>query len=194
MPLIYIICLLLIIFIINKDCYESFNPYTLSPIYDKDSRLNLKNVLGTEKYELIMDKSKDKGKIVTSVTIPKEYILDYDKNTYISDYDNIELKTTDDSCDSWRRIPTDLPLIDDKILLTHVGNQIPLKTELTNQEMRSSGPSLDGTLNTPNRMFMFSNNISSPLCCPSTLTTSTGCVCSTKEQRDFISSRGLPSP
>ena len=39
-------------------------------------------------------------------------------------------------------------------------------------------------------MFMWANNVSSPLCCPSTYTTSTGCLCTTKNQRDFIAGRG----
>ena len=191
MFLVYILLLLLLLITCNNN-YETFNPYELYPIYDKEAILNLKNVLGTDEYELVMNRSKQKDNITTSITIPKEEILDYDKNTYISDYDNIKLQTIDDKCDYWRKIPTDLPLIDDKILVTHIGNQIPVKTELTDQDMRTSAPSLDGTIETPNRMFMFSNNISSPLCCPSTFTTSTGCICSTKNQRDFIGSRGLP--
>jgi hypothetical protein len=39
-------------------------------------------------------------------------------------------------------------------------------------------------------MFMLANNRTSPNCCPSTFSTSTGCVCTTKNQRDFIASRG----
>ena len=35
------------------------------------------------------------------------------------------------------------------------------------------------------------NNVTSPSCCPSTFSTSTGCVCSTKNQRDFIAARGM---
>ena len=54
------------------------------------------------------------------------------------------------------------------------------------------GPTLDGTNDSPNRLFMFSNNISSLDCCPSTYSTDQGCVCTTDEQRNFIMSRGLP--
>ena len=52
------------------------------------------------------------------------------------------------------------------------------------------GPPVDGVSGSPEKMFMWANNITSPLCCPSTFSTSTGCVCSTKNQRDFIAARG----
>ena len=35
-----------------------------------------------------------------------------------------------------------------------------------------------------------SNNRTSPNCCPGTFSTSTGCVCTTENQRDFIAGRG----
>jgi hypothetical protein len=41
-------------------------------------------------------------------------------------------------------------------------------------------------------MFMWANNVASPLCCPSTFSTSTGCVCTTQNQRDYIAGRGAP--
>ena len=42
----------------------------------------------------------------------------------------------------------------------------------------------------PKSMFMFTHNQAHPDCCPSTYSTSTGCVCTTKEQVDFINKRG----
>lgn len=42
-----------------------------------------------------------------------------------------------------------------------------------------------------NSMFIFSKNVSSPLCCPATYSDSRGCVCTTKAQRNLIGfSRG----
>ena len=52
------------------------------------------------------------------------------------------------------------------------------------------GPPVDGVKGSSEKMFMLANNVASPLCCPSTFSTSTGCLCTTKNQRDFIASRG----
>ena len=191
------ICMLCIIFLLkiqyNKEC---FNPNVFSPIITSDLDMNLRNALGDKEYENIISRGKSKKRIITKpVTISNNEILDYDKNYNISPYDNIELKTTNNNCDDWKRIPTNLPLVDDKLLAPVLGTQVSLTNDhLTDTSMISSAPTLDGTPNTPNRMFMFSNNIVSPLCCPSTYMTSSGCICTTKNQRDFISSRGLPSP
>ena len=42
----------------------------------------------------------------------------------------------------------------------------------------------------PDNLFMFKNNQCKPECCPSSYTCSSGCVCTTAQQRDFIASRG----
>ena len=39
-------------------------------------------------------------------------------------------------------------------------------------------------------LFLYANNRASPDCCPSTLTSDGGCVCTTPQQRDFINTRG----
>ena len=73
------------------------------------------------------------------------------------------------------------------------GTPLPLENEATNSYPPfpvTSGPSVDGTKDTPNSMFMFSYNECKPSCCPSTYSCSGGCVCSTKKQQDFIHSRG----
>jgi len=36
-------------------------------------------------------------------------------------------------------------------------------------------------------MFVFQKNQARPECCPSTYSTSTGCVCTNKQQRKFVS-------
>lgn len=51
-------------------------------------------------------------------------------------------------------------------------------------------PSIDGLDDSAKHMFMFAYNRSSPDCCPSTFSTSTGCVCMSNAQRDFINRRG----
>jgi len=39
-------------------------------------------------------------------------------------------------------------------------------------------------------LYMFANNQSKPECCPSSYTSSTGCVCTTPGQRDLLGKRG----
>ena len=39
-------------------------------------------------------------------------------------------------------------------------------------------------------MFIFAYNKCSPECCPSTYSCDKGCVCTTKQQRKFINTRG----
>ena len=50
---------------------------------------------------------------------------------------------------------------------------------------------VDGVKGSDEKMFMLANNRSSPECCPATFSTSTGCVCTTKNQRDYLSTRGI---
>ena len=64
------------------------------------------------------------------------------------------------------------------------GNQLPLKSTVVSDV--SIGPTLDGTCNTPNDMFMFSRNQCRPECCPSTYSCDKGCICTTEQQRRFI--------
>tara|TARA_Y100001958_G_C21232813_1_gene558747 strand:+ start:1351 stop:1761 length:411 start_codon:yes stop_codon:yes gene_type:complete len=41
-----------------------------------------------------------------------------------------------------------------------------------------------------NELAIFSNNVQSPLCCPSTYSGSDGCVCATPQQMKYLNSRG----
>jgi hypothetical protein len=51
-------------------------------------------------------------------------------------------------------------------------------------------PSVDGTKKAPRAMSMLAYNRSSPDCCPSTYSNSMGCVCMSKEQKDYLSRGG----
>jgi hypothetical protein len=42
----------------------------------------------------------------------------------------------------------------------------------------------------PDNLFMFRDNQSKPECCGASFSSSTGCVCTTPEQRNFINERG----
>jgi hypothetical protein len=50
-------------------------------------------------------------------------------------------------------------------------------------------PSVDGKSSVKS-MFIFKNNKCSPGCCPSLFSCDNGCVCDTKEQNDYLDSRG----
>jgi len=75
---------------------------------------------------------------------------------------------------------------------TVLGYQVPLQQPNPNSEVGYSEtyPTVDGTPNTPKDLFMFAHNMSHPDCCPSTYSTSTGCICTTPEQRNWIFMRG----
>ena len=102
-------------------------------------------------------------------------------------YDGVCLQTG--NSDKWMKSPDNTQLIPNDKLYTYLANQIPLKTGLSDQTVLK-GPPIDGKKGSPEKMFMWANNVSSPLCCPSTYSTSTGCLCTTKNQRDFIAGRG----
>ena len=51
-------------------------------------------------------------------------------------------------------------------------------------------PSVTGNPDDPKSLFTFTHNQCHPDCCPSTYTCDRGCVCTTKEQIDFINKRG----
>lgn len=84
-------------------------------------------------------------------------------------YDNIRFKTP---C-GWRKEPCDVGLKKGPLFVPQ-GTPLPLKDE----EIYQYPPS--------DSMFIFDRNYSSPYCCPSTFSTSTGCVCTTPHQRDYI--------
>ena len=81
-------------------------------------------------------------------------------------------------------------------------NDFPLKANLEYQLPNSyragkhipdgmDKPSLDGSDQTKDiSNFVFNQNVSSPDCCPSIYSSSTGCVCANKKQTQFIQSRG----
>ena len=88
-------------------------------------------------------------------------------------YDNILINTNNKSKFRHPQLNTE-SINNNKIV--YQGHQVPLKYEekLSNNKNKNS-------------MFIFSNNKSDISCCPSTYSTSTGCVCVTKEQQKFIS-------
>ena len=70
---------------------------------------------------------------------------------------------------------------DDSDVVPVIGHSVPLKSITPVLEHGAAG--IDS--------YMFYHNKSSPSCCPSTYSTSTGCVCTSKEQRLLLNTRGM---
>ena len=98
----------------------------------------------------------------------------------------LEEKYQDEDC-KWRKKPCNVGLYSNVGGVTPTGLEIEYKPDPSHTPTL---PSVTGNKKDPNAMFMFAFNQSHPDCCPSTYSTSTGCVCTTKEQRDFINKRG----
>lgn len=113
------------------------------------------------------------------------------KEMNMGPYDGICLKTGNK--EYWMKSPDNTDLVPNDTLYSYLGSQGPLKMRLSDQSTLI-GPAVDGVKGSDEKMFMLANNKTSLACCPSTFSTSTGCVCTTENQRDFIASRGvLPS-
>ena len=156
-----------------------------------NNSLNLKNILSDDYKNIIKQQSRDKQYIQPSIFIDKSDIETHKNDGSISDYNHLVLKTNNQTNESWKHSPSDIPLVDDKYLYTAFGTQLPIRTVLSKLD-HSTGPTLDGTYKTPRSLFMFSNNLASPACCPSTFTTDSGCICTTPNQRQFVKSGGIP--
>lgn len=102
-------------------------------------------------------------------------------------YDGLCLKTGNE--EYWMKSPDETTLLPNDKLYTYLSSQGPIKMRLSDQSALM-GPPVDGVKGSDEKMFMLANNVTSPLCCPSTYSTSTGCLCTTKNQRDFVNSRG----
>ena len=125
------------------------------------------------------------GNTVSDIEKSKEQFAD---NLKMGQYDTLCLTTGND--ESWMKSPDNTDLIPNDKLYSFLGSQGPVKMSLSDQA-KLIGPPIDGKKGSPEKNFMLANNVASPACCPSTFSTSTGCVCTTKDQRDFISSRGV---
>jgi len=81
-----------------------------------------------------------------------------------------------------RNIPKEHTLLDSVMIPSPIGSNHKLTEDISSNIL----PSVDGDPNSPRHMFMLAYNKSSPDCCPSTFSTSTGCVCMTEKQKKFI--------
>ena len=138
------------------------------------------------------EKSDDGDSIVGNNTVSgggaKPGPLGNPKILNMGPYDGIKLKTGNEEC--WMKSPDNTALVPNDGLYSYLSSQGPIKMKLSDQAALI-GPPVDGVKGSPEKMFMLANNVSSPQCCPSTFSTSTGCLCTTKNQRDFVAARGM---
>ena len=74
---------------------------------------------------------------------------------------------------SWRKQPNNVPLRKNTMWMPS-GTPLPLANERMIQAIPRSS------------MTMFTSNVSSPSCCPSTYSTYGGCICTTKDQSVYV--------
>mgnify|MGYP000166799872 FL=1 len=85
---------------------------------------------------------------------------------------------------------TEETFIPNNELVTFLGVHGPLQIKSSQDVL--IGPTIDGDTKSPQKLSMFANNKSKFHCCgESPYTTSTGCLCLTDKQRNYIRSRGM---
>lgn len=105
------------------------------------------------------------------------------QKTYVSK-SSTSVATEKFSSDKYTLIPKDK-------LVVYQGNTLPDKASggpVLDQD--NSLPTVDGTSDSARSMFMMAFNQCDPSCCPSTYSCSGGCVCMTKDQVNFVGTRG----
>ena len=140
--------------------------------YQKESNIN-KNVVGKGPVDVV-------GGGIMGAPVPADALN-------MSGYDGLCLKTGNH--EYWMKSPDNTALVPNETLYTYLGSEGPIKMKISDQSALT-GPPVDGVEGSSEKMFMLANNVASPLCCPSTFSTSTGCLCTTENQRDFIAARG----
>jgi len=75
-------------------------------------------------------------------------------------------------------------------IYTPQGTSVPFEIGKIPNKINTNNISVNGRKDGPKSMFMFAYNKYSPACCPSTYSTSKGCICMTDDQKKFINNRG----
>ena len=148
-----------------------------SKVTSNNSKVTSNNSKVTSNNSVSGPKGDDKLKFIVSA--------DYQ----MGPYDGLVL-TTDNEKSKYLKL-NDVSLATKKDLCVYQGAELPLECNKTLYS--GMGPSITGVAGDDQNMFMFYRNKSSPNCCPSTYSTSAGCVCTTQEQRDYITKRGMVS-
>ena len=109
-------------------------------------------------------------------------VIKFDNINRIGPYDGLCLKSIEKNNNN--------NLVDNDDLQSYLGVHGPLQVVNTDNSVLK-GPTVDGDDRSPQRLFMYANNKASINCCDdSNVSTSNGCVCLTKKQKNFLNSRG----
>ena len=120
----------------------------------------------------------------------ENYMFTVATNYQMGPYDGLSLKLPNP--DSEYILQKNVSLADKEDMCVYQGIDVPLKCDKSLYS--GMGPSITGIEGDDQNLFTLYRNKSSPDCCPSTFSTSTGCVCTTNEQRNYINKRGMVSP
>jgi hypothetical protein len=173
-----IACITLLLVVLLYMRRDNLEPYTL------DSQYNARVVYDDVNHDYDRDKLEQKNK---RDRVDSVKAMTYENSGNMSNLDGVCLSTG--NADSWMKSPSNLELNSNKDLYNIQGHTNPNKPVISDPTSLS-GPPIDGNDDSPHKLFMLANNKVSPECCPSSYTTSTGCLCSTKEQRRYVASRG----
>ena len=105
--------------------------------------------------------------------------------------DSIRIGAYDGLCLSSIQKKTNNELITNDDLNTYYGHHLPREAKKTSDDILT-GPSIDGSEESPTKLSIFSNNKTSLNCCgDSPFSTTTGCVCLSEKQKKYIQHRGF---
>jgi len=115
-----------------------------------------------------------------------------DESKDIKTYDDsIRIGAYDGLCLSSIQKASNNNLVTNEELDTYFGHHLPRQAKKTSDDILT-GPSVDGSEGSPNKLSIFANNKTSLNCCgDSPFTTTTGCVCLTEKQKKYIQNRGF---
>ena len=102
-------------------------------------------------------------------------------------YNKNYIRNTPNSKCGWRKEPCDTKLLEKIKFTSPIGLE---KRFIQDPDHSKTFPTVDGTKDGFKSMFMFANNQCHPDCCPSTYSCDHGCVCTNKQQREFLNKRG----
>lgn len=166
---------------------------------DQKAAENIEKVLESIKYKRSLN---EKGTLLDKldnlkaanekdpvVIAPQQYLQ---KDTLIKVQKGIpRIGTYDGLCLSGLTTKTNYNLVSNDKINAYMGVQYPTE-ELATEDDSLDGPSIDGDDDSPHKLSMFANNMTSINCCgDSPYVSSSGCVCMTKKQKNFIQNRGL---
>lgn len=102
--------------------------------------------------------------------------------------------TYDGLCLSGISTKSNYTLLPNEKINAFMGVQFPPE-EMKSEDDVLDGPAIDGDEDSPHKLSMFANNMTSLNCCgESPYVSSSGCICITPKQKEFIRNRGLYAP